>query len=71
VEWAARQLAGQLKVVKVNVDEAPTVATHLGVQGIPTLLLMRDGRLVGRQVGALGPEALLAWIRGVLAQPAA
>jgi thioredoxin len=71
VERAACQFAGQLKVVKVNVDEAQGVATHLGVHGVPTLLLVRDGRLVDRHVGALGPEGLLAWIRGILARSAA
>lgn len=41
------------------------------MQGVPTLLLVRDGRIVGRQVGALGPDQLLIWIRGVLSQTAA
>jgi thioredoxin 2 len=63
VERAARDLAGRLKVVKVNVDEAPGVSARFGVQGIPTLLVLRDGHAVARQVGALGPDRLLAWAR--------
>jgi thioredoxin len=71
INGAARELAGHLKVVKVNVDDAPGLAARLGVQGIPTLLLAQDGRIVGRQVGALDHGRLVAWIRRVLHQTAA
>jgi thioredoxin 2 len=66
VERAATELAGRLKVVKVNVDDAPGVSARFGVQGIPTLLVLRDGETVGRQVGALPPDQLLGWVRGVV-----
>lgn len=49
----ARQRAGQLKVVKVNVDDSPGIAARYQVQGIPTLLLFKDGKLTARQTGAL------------------
>jgi thioredoxin 2 len=71
VEQAARTLAGRLKAVKVNVDQAPRIAERLGVQGIPTLLLLRDGREVARQVGAVPPAALLRWAEEVITKPAA
>ena len=71
VEQAARTLAGRLKAVKVNVDQAPRVAERLGVQGIPTLLLLRDGREVARQVGAVPPAPLLRWAEEVITKPAA
>ncbi|MGD9999388.1 MAG: thioredoxin [Ilumatobacteraceae bacterium] len=63
VERAATELAGRLKVVKVNVDDAPGVSARFGVQGIPTLLLLRDGEVRARQVGALPPDRLLEWAR--------
>lgn len=63
VEQASRDLAGRLKVVKVDVDRAPGVSARYGVQGIPTLLVLRDGQEVDRQVGASGVDALLAWVR--------
>ena len=66
VERAATELAGRLKVVKVNVDDAPGISARFGVQGIPTLLLLRDGELVARQVGALPTDRLVAWVRGVV-----
>lgn len=61
VERAAVELAGRLKVVKVNVDDAPGISARFGVQGIPTLLMLRDGRAVDRQVGALPADQLIAW----------
>jgi thioredoxin 2 len=64
-------LAGRLKAVKVNVDEAPGVAERLGVQGIPTLLVLRQGREVARQIGAVPPPALVGWVEEVIARPAA
>jgi thioredoxin 2 len=66
VERAATELAGKLKVVKVNVDEAPGVSARFAVQGIPTLLVLRDGAAVARQVGALPPDQLLSWLRGTV-----
>jgi thioredoxin 2 len=62
VERAAQDLAGRLKVVKVNVDQAPGISAGFGVQGIPTMLLLRDGDVIARQVGALPERQLLAWV---------
>jgi thioredoxin 2 len=70
VEQAAERLAGRLKAVKVNVDEAPKVAERLGVQGIPTVLLLRGGTEVARQVGAVPPPALVRWAEEALTKPA-
>jgi thioredoxin 2 len=71
VERAAQELAGRLKAVRVNVDDAPRVAERFGVQGIPTLLVLRQGREVARQVGAVPPPALVRWAEEVIAKPAA
>jgi thioredoxin 2 len=67
LEEVARRRAGELKLVKVNVDDHPGVSARFGVQGIPTLLLFRDGALVDRSVGARGIDALEAWIDAGLA----
>ncbi len=66
VEKAASEFAGRLKVVQVNVDEAPAVARRFGVQGVPTLVVVHHGREVARQVGAVPSAALTAWLDGVL-----
>ena len=62
LEDLARQRAGQLKVVKVNVDDSPGVAARYQVQSIPTLLLFNDGKLTARQTGALPAHALTEWL---------
>jgi len=66
VEAAAATRAGRLKVAKVDVDANPGVAQKLGVQGIPALFVVQDGKVVGQQVGALPGHALDTWLDQVL-----
>jgi thioredoxin 1 len=54
----AKEYAGKLVVAKVNTDENAEYAMKYGVQGIPTMLLLFNGKIVNRQVGAL-PEPML------------
>ncbi|HEY2653215.1 MAG TPA: thioredoxin [Solirubrobacteraceae bacterium] len=62
VEQAGRDNAGRLKVVKLNVDEAPAISGRYGIRGIPLLVLFRDGAEVGRLVGAVPGDQLRAWL---------
>lgn len=62
----ARDFAGRLRVAKVNVDQNPHFAGVYGVQGIPTLLMVRDGKIVDRQVGVLPEPHLRAKVEHVL-----
>jgi thioredoxin 2 len=68
IEEAATTHRGELKVVKVNVDEAPRTAARFEVRGIPTLVVMRDGQEVDRIAGAPSRAELMAWIERHLAQ---
>lgn len=54
----AKEFAGKLIVAKVNTDDNPVWAQKYGVQGIPTMLFIANGKVVHRQVGAL-PERML------------
>ncbi len=54
----AKEYAGKLIIAKVNTDENPEWAERYGVQGIPTMLFVANGKIVHRQVGAL-PEGML------------
>jgi len=54
----AKEYAGKVLVAKVNTDDNPEWAQKYGVQGIPTMLFIADGKIVHRQVGAL-PERML------------
>lgn len=62
LEKLAVSRAGRLKVVKVNVDHNPALQARFEAMSIPTLLLMRGGREVSRQVGALPPAQLERWV---------
>jgi thioredoxin 2 len=62
LERLAGELAGRLKLVKVNADESPNLSRRFDVQAIPTLILLSRGEVIDKQVGA-GPEAVLrAWV---------
>jgi len=63
----AAERPGQLKLVKVNVDNAPQLQQRFGVQAIPTLMVMRDGRVLSRQAGAAPAAALRGWLDESLA----
>ena len=66
VEEIGRQHAGKMKVVKVNTDENPAHASRLGIQGIPTLILFRNGREVDRIVGAAPKPQLQRWVEQII-----
>ena len=52
LEKLAGEYAGKVVIAKVNTDDNPEYAMKYGVQGIPTLLFVRDGQIVDRLVGA-------------------
>jgi thioredoxin 1 len=58
VEKLARELSGRLKVAKVNVDENPMMAGRYGVQSIPTMMVVKNGQIADRWVGALPEPAM-------------
>jgi thioredoxin 2 len=66
LEQLASSHAGRIKLVKVNVDEAPQVAERFQARSIPTLLVLDHGRVVARQVGAAPEPALRSWLDGAL-----
>jgi thioredoxin 1 len=66
VEKVAEGFAGRAKVVKVNVDEAPELANRYGIRGIPSLLVFKDGDVVGRMVGVQPESALTSALEAAL-----
>ena len=67
LEQLASELAGRVKLVKVNVDTSPQVSQRFDAQAIPTLLLLRGGQVAARQVGAAPIAVLRAWVEKGLA----
>jgi len=51
-----------IKVLKLNIDHAPEVATSLRVRGVPTLIIYKDGEISGTKVGALNKGQLLDFV---------
>ncbi|MEL6352132.1 MAG: thioredoxin [Cyanobacteria bacterium J06627_28] len=59
VDEISEQYDGQVKVVKVNTDENPSVASQYGIRSIPTLMIFKGGQRVDMVVGAV-PKTTLA-----------
>jgi len=62
----AADLVGQVKLVKVNVDESPKIQQRFGVQAIPTLMVLRDGQVAARRAGAAPASDLRAWVESAI-----
>ena len=62
IETVAEEYTTNARVVKLNVDAGPVTAKRYGIQGIPTLILFRDGAEKERIVGAATKEAIAALI---------
>ena len=66
VEELAREYAGKLKVVKMNVDDNPRTPSQYGVRGIPTLLLVHGGQVKEQLIGAQPKAKLVSAIGNVV-----
>ena len=71
LEQLANDFAGRVKLVKINVDESPSISQQFGVQGIPTLLVTRKGEVIARQTGAAPESTLRTWLENALSTAAA
>jgi thioredoxin 1 len=67
LEEIATELAGKVKIAKLNIDENPELAAQFGVRSIPTLMLFKGGEVSDVKVGALPKTALSHWISGAVA----
>jgi thioredoxin 1 len=63
VDAIATEYAGKVKVGKLDVDEAGGTAMRYNIQGIPTLLLFKGGRVVEMRVGAVGKAEVLKMLQ--------
>lgn len=62
LEEISSELAGKVKVAKLNIDENPELAAQFGVRSIPTLAIFKGGEVADIKVGAAPKTALSAWI---------
>ena len=70
LEQLATERAGQIKLVKVDVDAAPQTAERFTVRAVPTLLVMDRGEVLARQAGAAPVPQLRTWLDQALSENA-
>jgi len=64
VDELANDMKDSIKVVKVNIDEAPEAPTKYGVRGVPTLMIFKNGQVVDTRVGGMPKSQLQEWVEG-------
>lgn len=65
IEQLASELAGKVKVAKLNIDENPMTAARFGIQSIPTLLIFKNGQIIYRIVGAQPKQEILRKLNSI------
>jgi thioredoxin 1 len=68
VEQIGKVMTGKIKVAKLNVDENQEIAMKYGVQSIPSLILFKGGKEIGRTIGAMPKESYIRFIENTLAK---
>jgi thioredoxin 2 len=70
LEQVAHEMKGRIKLVKINVDTSPNLSRRFEAMSIPTLLILKGGAVVSRQVGAAPLPQIRQWVEsGLQAQP--
>ena len=62
LEELSVEMAGKIKIAKVDVDTNPNSAASMGVLGIPALFIFKDGEVISNRAGAAPKAALQSWI---------
>lgn len=60
---AARELEPGVRLIKLNMDNAPQIAARYGIQAVPTLMLLKAGKLIAQEPGARDSQGIVAWTR--------
>jgi thioredoxin 2 len=68
LEQLATERAGEIKLVKVDVDRAPALGQRFQIQAVPTLLVLRGGEVAARQAGAAPVPVLRRWLDDALTE---
>ena len=62
LEQLAEELGDKITIAKVNIDDSPMTPSKLGVKGIPTLMLFKDGHMASMKVGAMPKGKIAEWL---------
>ena len=63
LDAVAEELADNVTIAKLNVDDNPMAASKYGVRGLPTLILFKDGKVAGTHLGAMSKQRISDWIK--------
>ena len=66
LEDVSTEMAGKLKVVKINIDENPMTPSKFGIRSIPALIMFKDGKPAAQKIGAEPKARLVQWIQSVM-----
>ena len=62
LEELSEEMASKLKIVKINVDENPSISQTYSIRSIPALMIFKDGEKISEKMGALPKTALQSWV---------
>jgi thioredoxin 1 len=62
LEELSDEMANKLKIVKINVDENPSISQSYSIRSIPALMIFKDGEKISEKMGALPKSALESWV---------
>ena len=65
IQELAASLSGRVRVAKLNIDRSPQAASRLRIQGVPTLIVFKDGHEVSRMIGTRGKGEVMRVLAGV------
>ena len=66
LEKIEKEYAGKINISKVDVDKESVKASQFGIMSIPTLIVLKDGKEVGRKVGAMDEMSLKNWLNSLI-----
>ena len=66
LEELSSEMAAQVEVVKLNIDENPQTPNRYGVRGTPTLMLFKDGQVAATKIGNMPKSQLFQWVESVV-----
>ncbi|WP_395670635.1 thioredoxin [Phenylobacterium sp.] len=62
LEQISDELAGQVVIAKLNIEDSPMTPGRYGVRGIPTMMLFKGGQMAAMKVGAMPKQKILEWL---------
>ncbi|MFC5824565.1 thioredoxin [Nonomuraea insulae] len=69
LDQIAQEMAGRVKLVKVEVDRSPALSQRFTITAVPTLMMLNEGRVVAQRAGAAPAPQLREWVEGALRTP--